>query len=127
MSAVTCYGIDMYDPRTSLKAEAAEDIGMGESVRISTDGKAYLVDNGKSDVMHGVALKATSSGDKVTIVTQARLHLATTQTIGARIYTGGVSGGSAPSTTLSATGVVCGFAISANTVYVNVPTPAANG
>ena len=125
--AVTCYGIDMYDPRTAQKAVAAEDIGLGESVYIHTDGLAYLVDNGKSDVMHGVALMATSSGSNVTIVTQARLKLATTQTIGARIYTGGVSGGSAPSTTLSATGVVCGFALDATHVYVNVPVPGADG
>jgi len=125
--AVTCYGVDMYDPRTTLKAVAAEDIGLGESVYIHTDGLAYLVDNGKYDVMHGVALKATSSGEYVTIVTQARLRVGTTQTIGARIYTGAASGGSAPSTTLSATGVVCGFATAANYIYVNVPVPGADG
>lgn len=124
---VTCYGIDMYDPRTAQKAKAAEDIGLGESVYISTDGLAYLVDNGKYDVMHGVALTATDSGEYVTIVTQCRMHLATTQTIGARIYTGAVSGGSAPSTTLAATGVICGYALTADRVYVNVPTPGADG
>jgi len=124
---VLCEGIEMYDPRDTIKAEAAETIHLGDCVRIASDGKAYVVDNGKSDVCHGVSLEAAVAGDKITILTRARMYITTSQTAGARIYTGAVSGGSAPSTTLSGGGIVCGFAISTHVVYFMAPTPAANG
>jgi len=125
--AVTCSGIDMYDIRTTVKVPAGEDIDIGESCYIHTDGEAYVVDNGKSDVVHGWALESASENDELTLITTGRMKVGTTQTIGARLYTGAVSGGSAPSTTLATDGVVCGFAIEANLVFVNVPTPAADG
>lgn len=124
---VECIGIDMYDIRTTIKAEAAETIEIGESCYVHTDGLAYVVDDGKSDVVHGWALAYAVDGQQVTLVTTARVKLDTTQTIGARLYTGAVAGGSPPSTTFAATGVVCGFAITATLVFVNVPTPAADG
>jgi hypothetical protein len=125
--SVVCEGITFYDPREAIKAEAAEAIGYGESCYVSTDGKAYLVDNGKSDVCHGWALKAVAAGTKVTLVRECRMDVGTTQTIGARAYTGGVAGGSAPSTTLAATGVVVGFAVSATKLSLRAPMPAADG
>ena len=117
---VTCEGISMYDPRHSIKAVAAEALSEGESVYISTDGLVYAVDNGKSDVCHGWALTNIAAGRMVTVVTYCRMKLDTTQTIGARVYTGAVSGGSPPSTTLSASGVIVGYAIAADMVIVGV-------
>jgi predicted transcriptional regulator len=117
---VSCEGITMYDPRHSFKAEAAEALSEGESVYISSDGLVYAVDNGKSDVCHGWALTDIAAGRMVTVVTWCRMDVDATQTIGARVYTGAVSGGSAPSTTLSASGVVCGFAVSASKIVVGV-------
>jgi len=125
--AVTCEGIEMYDIRTTIKVQAAETIEIGESCYIHTDGKAYVVDNGKYDVVHGWALDAASEDDWITLVTTCRMIVDTTQTIGARVYTGGVSGGSAPSTTFATTGVVCGYALTATKLFLNVPTPAADG
>jgi len=125
--AVTCEGIRMYDIRTTIKGVAAETIEVGESCYIHTDGLIYVVDNGKSDVVHGWALDHAIVGDELTLVTTARIEVDTTQTIGARLYTGATSGGNVPSTTLAATGVICGFAITASLVFVNVPTPAADG
>ena len=125
--AVACEGVKMYDIRTTLKAVAAETIEVGESCYIHTDGLVYVVDNGKSDVVHGWALAYAAVGSEVTLVTTARMLVDTTQTIGARLYTGAVAGGSVPSTTFAATGVVCGFAITASLIFVNVPTPAADG
>lgn len=125
--AVASEGITMYDIRTTIKRAAAEAITQGMSVYIHTDGLAYRVDAGKSDVVHGWALTTVAAGVELTIVTTCRMEVDTTQTIGARIYTGAVAAGSAPSTTLAATGVVCGFAISADQVFCNVPTPAADG
>jgi len=122
-----CTGIEMYDPRTTIKAVAVEDVEIGESCYIHTDGLAYLVDNGKSDVCHGWALTARSAGQEVTLVTEARMLVDTAQTIGARLYTGAHAGGSAPSTTFAASGVVVGFAIGAYKVFVMAPIPAANG
>ena len=124
--AVVCSGIAGYDIRTSIKAEAAEAIGVGESVYVSADGLAYLVDNGKSDVCHGWALTAAAAGTMVTIVRTVRMDVTTAQTIGARAYTGAVAGGSAPSTTLGA-GIVVGFAWQANRLSLEVPVPAADG
>lgn len=117
----------MYDIRTTIKAVAAEAIDMGDSLYISTDGLAYVVDNGKSDVCHGWALTAAAVGASVTIVTTCRMDVATAQTIGARAYTGNVATGSAPSTTLAAVGVVVGYAWQANRLFLQVPTPAADG
>lgn len=125
--AVVCTGITMYDIRTSIKAVAAEAIGYGESVYISTDGLAYVADNGKSDVVHGWALTAKAVGGTVTIVTTCRMDVDTTQIAGAMAYSGAVAGGSAPSTTLAAVGVVVGFAITSSKLFLNVPTPSANG
>lgn len=125
--AVTCDGIEMYDIRTSIKTVAGEAIGYGESCYISTDGEAYVVDNGKSTVVHGWALEAAAEGATITLVTTCRMLVDATQTIGARVYTGAVSGGSAPSTTLASNGVVCGYAIAADKVFLNVPVPAADG
>lgn len=123
--AVVCTGITMYDIRTSIKAVAAEAIGYGESVYISTDGLAYVLDNGKADVCHGWALTAAAVGATVTIVTTCRMDVDTTQISGARANVGAVAGGSAPSTTL--TGIAVGFAITASKLFLNVPTPAADG
>ena len=117
----------MYDIRTTIKAVAAEAIGIGESIQIANDGLAYLVDNGKSDVVHGWALEAAAAGDTVTYVTTCRMDVGTTQVPGAMCYTGSVAGGSAPSTTLAAAGPICGFAITTSKIFLNVPTPAANG
>ena len=124
---VECTGIKMYDIRTTIKAPAGETIEIGESCCIHTDGTAILVDDAGSQPVHGWALTAAVEGQEVTLVTTARLTLDTTQTIGARLYTGAVAGGSPPSTTFAATGPVCGFAITATLVFVNVPTPAADG
>lgn len=125
--AVTCLDITMYDPRDTVKAVAAEAIGLGESCFISSDGLVYVVDNVKSDVCHGWALKAYAAGDEVTLVTACRMKPNATQTKGARVYTGAVAGGSCPSTTLAAAGIVVGYAMSADIVYLRTPVPAANG
>lgn len=123
--AVVCTGITMYDIRTSIKAVAAVAIGYGESVYISTDGLAYVLDNTKADPCHGWALTAAAIGATLTIVTTCRMNVDTTQTMGAQAKVGAVVGGSAPSTTL--TGISVGFAITANKLFLNVPTPAADG
>lgn len=125
--SVTCEGIKFFDLRTTIKAEAGESISMGESCYISSDGEAYVVDNGKADVVHGWALQDASEGDNLTLATKCRMQVDTSQTIGARVYTGNVSGGSAPSTTLSANGVVCGFAWDTYKIYCEIPTPGADG
>jgi len=117
----------MYDPRDTLKAVAVEALKMGQSIYIHSDGLVYLVDNTKSDVCHGWALKAYVAGDEVTILTACRMNVATAQTKGAMVYTGAVSGGSAPSTTHAADGRIVGFAMTAYKIYVRAPTPAANG
>ena len=117
---VICEGIVMYDPRHTSKAVAAEALTMGESVFIASDGLVYAVDNGKSDVCHGWALTDIAAGRMVTIVHFCRMELDTIQVIGARVYTGAVSGGSAPSTTLIAAGVVCGFATGTYNIVVGV-------
>lgn len=116
----------MYDIRTTIKAEAAEAIGLGESVYISNDGLAYLVDAGKNDVCHGWALTAKAAGGTVTIVTTCRMDVNTAQTPGAQAFTGAQAGGSTPTTTLG-TGIVVGFAITTGKLFLNVPNPAANG
>ncbi len=118
----------MYDIRTTLKREAGEAITMGHSVWIDTDGLAWNVDSTKYDIVHGWALFTVAESDMLTIVTTCRMKVGTAQTIGNRAYTGAVgSTGSAPSTTLSTDGIVCGFAYKADAVFAFVPIPAADG
>uniref|UniRef100_A0A6M3M0J6 Uncharacterized protein n=1 Tax=viral metagenome TaxID=1070528 RepID=A0A6M3M0J6_9ZZZZ len=124
--AVASTGITMYDIRTTLKVPAVEAITQGMSVYIDANG-ANRVDAGKSDVCHGWALTTVAAGVDVTIATTCRMNVDTAQTPGARLYTGNVAAGSAPSTTFAAVGVVCGFAVTATQVFCNVPTPAADG
>jgi len=124
--AIVCSGITGYDVRVSVKAVAAEALTYGESVRISTDGLAYAVDNGKSDVCHGWVLESCAAGDMVTIVNKCRMTVDTAQTIGARAYTGATAGGSAPSTTVG-TGIIVGYAWQANKLMLVAPVPAADG
>lgn len=126
--AVTCEGIIFYDIRTCIKGEAGEAISMGESCYIANaDGLIYIVDNGKSDVCHGWALMDYVAGDPVTLVTTAKMKVDTAQANGGMLYTGALAGGSAPSTTLAAAGVVVGYAYADYEVFVNVPTPTADG
>lgn len=125
--AVASLGITGYDIRTTLKVEAGEAITQGMSVRISAAGTAMRVDAGQSDVVHGWALTTVAAGNNVTLVTTCRMNVDTAQTIGARLYTGNVAAGSAPSTTFAAVGPICGFAVTATQVFCNVPTPAADG
>lgn len=124
--AVVCSGVSMYDIRTTIKAVAAEAIGLGQSIYVSTDGLAYVVDNGKNDVCHGWALTAAAAGAPLTVVTTCRMDVAVDQTIGARAYTGAQAGGSAPTTTL-ATGIIVGYAWQVRRLYLQVPNPAADG
>jgi 3D (Asp-Asp-Asp) domain-containing protein len=123
--AVVCEGITMYDIRTSIKAVAAETIPLGASVYVSSDGLAYVVDNGKADVCHGWSLEAAVVGDTITIVTTCRMDVDTAQTPGARANVGAVAGGSAPSTTHA--GIAVGFAVTTSRLLLNIPTPAADG
>lgn len=126
--AVACEGILFYDIRTTIRGEAGEALTAGESVYFrNADGDVMAVDNGKSDVCHGWVLEDAADGDAVTVVTTCRMQVDTVQTRGARLYTGAVAGGSAPSTTLAAVGVVVGFAITTTQIFCNVPTPAADG
>ena len=125
--AITCDGVLKYTIPSCLHGEAAETIATGESCWIGTDGLVNVCDNSKYDVVHGWAIKPYAAGKEVTLATECRLNVTTTQTIGARVYSGAVSGGSAPSTTLTADGVVCGVAESANVVFVRTPAPAADG
>lgn len=124
--AVASLGITMYDIRTTLKVEAAEAITQGMSVYINANG-ANRVDAGKSDVVHGWALTTVAQYDMLTVVTTCRMNVDTAQTPGARLYTGNVAAGSAPSTTFAAVGPVCGYAVTAVQVFCNVPTPGADG
>jgi len=125
--AVACDGVLKYTIPSCLQAVAAEIILVGESCFIGSDGLAYLVDNGLSTLVHGWAIKTYAAGEMVTLATECRLKVTTTQTIGARVYTGAVSGGSAPSTSLASNGVVCGVAETASIVFVRTPVPAADG
>lgn len=126
--AVVCNGISMYDIRTTLKRVAGEAITMGHSVWIATDGLAYNVDNGKSDLVHGFALFTVAADDMLTIVTTCRMEVGTAQTIGNRAYCGDVgTTGSAPGTGLTNTTQVCGFAYKADGLFLQVPTPTADG
>lgn len=119
--AVVCEGITMYDIRTTLKGVTGEAIGLGEAVFFAQDGLIYLCDNASGDIVHGWALTARATGAMLTVVTNCRMEVDTVQTIGARVYSGEELGGSAPSTTLTADGLVCGIAISADQVWVTTP------
>lgn len=123
MGAPSAISWDMYDPRSTIKAQAAEDIAAGYACYIASDGKAYLCDDGVNNQVHGVALKATSSGEKVTLITHGRLNVIIAQTIGNKAKVTTASGGNSPSTTLS--GVCAGFAIAAYVVFVHIE-PASN-
>jgi len=117
----------MYDPRHSFKAQAGEVLSMGESLWLATDGKVYAIDNegGKNVVCHGWALEDAAEDDWITVVTYCRMTTDATETIGARVGVGAVSGGSAPSTTLAAPYV--GFALTTSTLMLHTtfPPPAA--
>lgn len=120
MSAVVATGWDMYSPRSTIKRVAAEAIGVGECCYIlNTDGLAYLCDAGENNKCHGVALNAVAAGEYVTLVTEGRLRVQTSQTIGNRAFSGNIAGGTAPTTTL-ATGVVVGMAIEEFLVLVRI-------
>lgn len=124
--AVASLGISMYDIRTTIKVVAVEAITMGMSVYINANG-ANRVDVGKDDVVHGWALTSVAADDMLTVVTTCRMDVDTAQTPGARIFSGNVGAGSAPSTTLLNTTPACGFAITTTQIFCNVPTPAADG
>lgn len=125
---ILCEGIVMYDPRHSFKAPAGEAIPRGHSVYLTSAGTLWLVDDGKNDVCHGWALEAAAIGDVITVVRYCRMKVDTAQTIGAMAYTGTLAGGSAPSTTLAAAGLIVGWAYAADAVIVTAPNPpAANG
>lgn len=120
MSAVEAVGWDMYQPRSTIKVEAAEAIGKGECCYIlNTDGLAYLCDAGENNKCHGVALNGVAAGEMVTLVTDGRLRVATAQTIGNQAFSGNINGGTAPTTTL-ATGIVVGMAIADYLVLVRI-------
>jgi len=109
---------DMYDPRSTIKAEAAETIPACYGCRVFTDGKAYLCDDGVSNMVHGVNLQAVVAGEKATLVTHGRLNVDTTQTIGNKAKVSNQAGGGVPGTDKA--GVTCGFAIAAKVVMVHV-------
>ncbi len=118
---VVCDGISMYDMRTTFKGVTGEAVGYGEAVFVAQDGLIYLCDNTSGDLVHGWALTAQPISTMVTVVTSCRMEVDTAQTIGARVYSGEEAGGSAPSTTLTPDGLVCGIAITAGRVWVTVP------
>ena len=109
---------DMYDPRTTVKATADEDMTRGECCYLHTDGKARLCDNGKSDEFVGCALKDYDEGDKAVLVTHGRLNVTTTQTIGALAKVPNTSGGGPPDTAGGGS-AEAGVAIGANLIAVH--------
>ena len=126
---VLCEGIVMYDPRHSFKAAVGDEaILQGESVYLNSSGVLEPVDDGKNDVCHGWALEDGATGDTITVVKYCRMKVDTAQTIGARVYTGAVAGGSPPSTTFATNGLIVGWAYAADAVIVTAPNPpAVNG
>ena len=106
---------------------ASEAITVGMSVQILAAGTIARVDAGKNDVVHGWALTTVAQGDELTIATTCRMNVDTAQTPGARLYSGNVANGSAPSTTFAAVGIICGFAVSATQIFCNIVAPAADG
>lgn len=117
--AIVATGWDMYDPRNSLKAEAAEAISMGEGCYINNDGLIYICDNIVTDKCHGYALTDAADGDMLVLVTHGRLRVQTAQTQGNKAYSGNFAGGTAPSTTF-VTGIVVGTAIEEYLVWVHI-------
>jgi len=114
---------DMYEPRTTLKAIAAEDMTRGESAYISTDGLAYVTDNTKSDQFNGCVLKDTLAGEEVVLVTHGRLNVTALQTIGGKAVVSNASGGGPPGTAAGGT-AAAGFAISAYLLFIHAGTGA---
>jgi len=110
---------DMYDPRTTIKAEAVEDIAACYGCYIAPDGKAYLDDNAVNNQVHGVSLKGVKAGEKVVLVTHGRLNVDADQTIGNKAKVVATSGGGVPSTAAGGTAVV-GFAIATRVVMVHI-------
>ena len=117
---VVCEGITMYDIRTTWKGFAGEAITYGMSVFVAQDGLVYRCDNGSGDLCHGWAFKSAVAGAMVTVVTACRMEVDTLQTIGARLYSGEEINGSAPSTTLTPDGIICGFGLTADSVWAHV-------
>ena len=115
-------GWDMYDPRMTLKAAAAEAISVGECCWIHTDGLIYISDN-IEDRVHGCALTTAAIGDELVLVTHGRLKVVDTNTIGNLAYGQADANGSAPNTT--AAGQVCGFCIAADMIFVHIDSPSA--
>ena len=109
-----------YDTRTLIRARSGEALELGQSCFIADDGLAYLCDNESPDRFHGSALSAAAQGGHVVLVTHGFLELDERQTPGARLYTGAIAGGSAPSTTHASDGVVAGFAVEEHLVFVHV-------
>lgn len=126
MAVITCIGIELYDPRHTVKAIAAENLLMGVCCYIGDDGLVYAIDDNFSAVCHGITLKAYDSGERVTLLTQARIRVGTAMTPGDMLYTGAETAadpnGSAPQT-ISGSGVKCGFAITSTKLFVHVNFP----
>ena len=126
MVVVTCTGIDMYDPRHTVKAVAGENLLLGICAYIADDGLAYAIDDGFSAVCHGVTLTPANEGDSVVLANVARMRVETTQTPGDMLYTGAETAadpnGSAPNTE-TAGGVKCGYAITTELVYFHTNFP----
>jgi hypothetical protein len=112
-------GWDMYDPRSTIKAEAAEAITAGYACYIHTDGKAYLDDNSVNNQVHGVALIDAAVGELVTLVTHGRLYTTATQTIGNKAKVSNQAGGGLPSTAGSGT-ATAGFAIDTYLIMIHI-------
>ena len=119
----TAVGWDMYDPRLTLKGEAAEDdIGVGACCWISTNGEIYLTDDIQSRV-HGCALTAADDGDELVLVTHGRLRVTDSNAMGALVYGQLNEGGSAPNATTD--GNVCGFSVENYLIFVHIDSPSA--
>lgn len=110
---------DMYDPRTTIKAEAVEAIAACYGCYIASNGKAYLCDDSVNNQVHGVSLKAVGLGEKVTLVTHGRLNVDVTQTIGNKANVSNQEGGGVPGTDKAGSAKV-GFAIAAKVVMVHI-------
>ena len=123
---VICEGIVMYDPRHSFKGTVGDEaVLQGESVFITSSGVIEPVDDAGSQPCHGWALKDGAIGEVITVVRFCRMKVDTAQTIGARVYTGAVAGGSPPSTTFATDGLVVGWAYATDAIIVTAPNPPA--
>lgn len=117
--AVVCDGVDMYDPRLTLKAVAAETIGIGMCVYIHSDGLVYVSDTDQ-DKCHGVALKAYVAGEQVTICTRARITVTTNQTPGANVNSQQLASGVGSAPDDGGAGPIVGWAMTATVIIVNI-------